>query len=129
MIRNRKHGHIGLAVKDVQTDAKWYQDVLGFELIGDFKGPDGNSVKFLKNCDIMYEIYEDKTLPEAAVGKIDHYSFESRDIEADYAYCVKQGYKITTDGIESIPTFWEKGIRYFKIESPTGEQLEFCQRL
>ena len=32
-------------------------------------------------------------------------------------------------GIQSIPTFWEKGIKYFKIMSPTGEPVEFCQIL
>lgn len=45
------------------------------------------------------------------------------------AYCVKNGYKIVTDGIEGIAGFWDNGIRYFKIASPTGEQFEFCQIL
>ncbi len=35
----------------------------------------------------------------------------------------------TTNGIEEIPSFWEKGIRYFKIASPTGEEFEFCEIL
>ena len=29
--------------------------------------------------------------------------------------------------IQSIPTFWEKGIRYFNIYGPNGETIEFCQ--
>ena len=57
------------------------------------------------------------------------HSFDSQDIEADYKFCVEQGYTITTDGIEGIPQFWANGVRYFKIASPTGEQLEFCQVL
>lgn len=130
MIKNRKHGHIGLATNDVEADAKWYVDVLGFEVIGDFKDPSGSPVKFLKNCDVVYEMYQatPPLAPEAA-GKIDHYSFDSDDIEADYKYCVEQGYTITTNGIEEIPTFWKNGVRYFKIASPTGEQMEFCQVL
>ncbi len=51
------------------------------------------------------------------------------NIESDYAYCVKNGYKIVTDGIEGIAGFWDNGIRYFKIASPTGKQFEFCQIL
>ncbi|HIZ43606.1 MAG TPA: VOC family protein [Firmicutes bacterium] len=130
MIKNRKHGHIGLATNDVEKDAKWYEDVLGFEVIGDFKGNDGSPVKFLKNRDIVYEMYQaNPPLGPEAAGKIDHYCFDSSDIEADYQYCVDQGYTITTDGIEEIPSFWENGVRYFKIASPTGEQLEFCQIL
>lgn len=130
MIKNRKQGHIGLATNDIEADAKWYQDVLGFELIGDFHAPDGTPIKFLKNEDTVYEMFQPgKKLDDAVAGKIDHYCFESQDVEKDYAYCVAQGYKITTDGIEGIPTLWEKGVRYFKIQSPTGEQLEFCQVL
>ena len=30
MIKELKQDHIGLAVPDVEKDAKWYQDVLGF---------------------------------------------------------------------------------------------------
>ncbi len=36
---------------------------------------------------------------------------------------------IFSDGIEGIAGFWDNGIRYFKIASPTGEQFEFCQIL
>lgn len=130
MIKNRKQGHIGLATNDVEKDAKWYQEVLGFEVIGKFQGADGSNVYFLKNCDVTYEMYQaNPLLPPESAGKIDHYSFDSDDIEADYRYCVEQGYTITTDGIESIPNFWENGIRYFKIASPTGEEFEFCQIL
>ena len=76
----------------------------------------------------VYEVYE-ADIPEAVQGKIDHISFVSEDIEADFAYCVEQGYTICTNGIESIPTFWENGCRYFKLLTPTGEQVEFCQIL
>ena len=71
----------------------------------------------------------DSRLPDEVSGRIDHYSFASDDIESDYAYCAKNGYKIVTDGIEGIAGFWDNGIRYFKIASPTGEQFEFCQIL
>ena len=129
MIKNRKMGHIGLATNDLEKDVQWYIDVLGFEVAGKFKNGD-DTVYFIKNDDVMYEIYPaNPPLSPEVSGKIDHYSFDSQDIEADYKYCVEKGYTITTDGIEGIDTFWEKGVRYFKIASPTGEQLEFCQVL
>ncbi|MDO4475715.1 MAG: VOC family protein [Lachnospiraceae bacterium] len=129
MIKNRRMGHIGLATNDVEADAKFYIEELGFMVAGKF-GEGKDAVYFLKNDDVMYEMYQaDPLLPPELAGKIDHYSFASDDIEADYKYCVEKGYKITTNGIEEIPRFWEKGVRYFKIASPTGEQLEFCQVL
>lgn len=127
MIKGRKLDHIGLAVTDLEASKNWYCDVLGFTVIGHFYEGDA-PVYFIQNGDTVYEMYED-ALVDAARGKIDHISFVSRDIEADYAYCKSQGYAICTNGIEDIPTFWEKGCRYFKLLSPTGEQVEFCQIL
>lgn len=128
MIKNRKMGHIGLAVSDLETAVKWYADVLGFELIGSFVTPGGVQARFLKSGNLIYEIFRPLG-GAAAPGKIDHFCFESTDIEADYAYCVAQGYSFEAEGIQSIPTFWDKGIKYFKILSPTGEAIEFCQVL
>ena len=129
MIKNRRIGHIGIATNDVARDVEWYVNVLGFEVTGKFQN--GNdTVYFLKNDDVIFEIFpSDSRLPDEVSGRIDHYSFASDDIESDYAYCVKNGYKIVTDGIEGIAGFWDNGIRYFKIASPTGEQFEFCQIL
>lgn len=129
MIKGRKLDHIGVACTDVEANAKWYQDVLGFEVIGKFKGSSGNNVYFLRSGTTTYELYQPKELAPEVRGKVDHVAYVSDDIEKDYAFCVEQGYKISTDGIEAIPTRWENGCRYFKIVSPTGEQIEFSQIL
>jgi hypothetical protein len=62
-------------------------------------------------------------------GKIDHIAFVSDDIEKDYRYCMEKGYRDTTGGIQGIPTAWERGNRYFKVATATGEEIEFCQVL
>lgn len=131
MIKNRPLDHIGLAVTDVEASAAWYQKVLGLQVKGCFANPNGKNTYFLTTADgsVTYEMYQDDTLSADAAGKIDHISYVSTDIEADYRYCTDAGYKICTDGIEGISYFWEKGCRYFKILSPTGEQVEFCQVL
>lgn len=128
MIKNRKHDHIGLATNNIDATVNWYIDVLGFELLGDFVGPDGSPCKFIRNTDITYEIYQPVNGVEAEVeGKIDHFAYQSKDIEKDYQFCIEQGYKIITNGIEEIPTFWNDGCKYFKIASPSGEAIEFCE--
>ena len=128
MIKNRKMGHIGLAVNDIEASTQWYMDVLGFELIGSFETPDGIPARFLKGKDFIYELF----CPHGgapAPGKIDHFCFDSTDIEADYAHCQALGCTFDTDGIVCIPTFWENGVKLFKILSATGEIIEFCQIL
>ncbi|MBR3836831.1 MAG: VOC family protein [Clostridia bacterium] len=128
MIKNRKLDHLGMAVDNVEAAKDWYVSVLGGKVIGTFycEG-DPNAVYFVRVGDTVYEMYQEP-VPADARGKIDHVAYLSEDIEADYAFCVSKGYTITTDGIEALPTFWDNGCRYFKILSPTGEQVEFSQK-
>lgn len=129
MITNRKLDHIGMAVDNVEAAKDFYVSVLGGTVIGTFFcDGDPNPVYFVKVGEIVYEMYQEPVAPDAR-GKIDHIAYVSTDIEADYKFCVDKGYTITTDGIEALPTFWNQGCRYFKILSPTGEQVEFSQTL
>ena len=128
MIKGRKLGHIGFGTNDIDATVNYYIDVLGFQLIGDFKSPADEPIKFIQNGDIVYEIYTPLG-GEPNPGKIDHICFVSEDIEADYRFCIEQGYPMCTDGIQELPTVWEKGVRYFKLISPSGEPVEFCQVL
>ncbi len=125
MIKGRALDHIGLAVCDVEAAKDFYCQILGFRVIGTFDCGNGHPVYFVQNGTTTYELYQEDHLPADAKGKIDHIAYVSVDIEADYRFCVEKGYKITTNGIEELPTFWKAGSRYFKIESPTGEQIEF----
>jgi catechol 2,3-dioxygenase-like lactoylglutathione lyase family enzyme len=129
MITNRKLDHIGMAVDNVEAAKDFYVSVLGGTVVGTFFcDGDPNPVYFVKVGEIVYEMYQEPVAPDAR-GKIDHIAYVSTDIEADYKFCVDKGYTITTDGIEALPTFWNQGCRYFKILSPTGEQVEFSQTL
>ena len=129
MIQNRPLDHLGLAVDCVESAKTFYTQVLGGKIEGKFfcEG-DPNPVYFIRVGETLYEIYQEP-VAEGARGKIDHVAFVSREIEADFQYCKEKGYSITTNGIEAIPEFWANGCRYFKILSPTGEQVEFSQIL
>lgn len=130
MLKKAVFQHLGFATPDIKATVKFYTDTLGFEIIHETKTPDGKTpIVFIRNGAMTYEIYEDKTLSAEMATKIDHISYDSEDIEADYEKAVKEGYKITTDGIEGIPTVFDNGVKYFKIAGPSGEQIEFCQIL
>lgn len=124
MLKGRSMDHIGIASVDVEADVRYYVDVLGFRVIGHF-----GTCYFIQNGGTIYEIFSRKEQPDAAVGKIDHIAYTSRDIERDYAYALARGYEITTNGIESIDHFWAHGIRYFKLRTPGGQEIEFNQIL
>ena len=129
-LKGRSMDHIGVCVPDVEAEAKFYQDVLGCTIKGKFLGSHGTYTYFLQDGQTVYELYQaSQPMNPAVIGKIDHISYVSNDIEEDYKMAVAAGYKIWTRGIEAIPNRWEKGCRYFKIESPNGAQVEFCQVL
>jgi len=129
MIQGRKHDHIGIASNNMEETVKWYVDVLGFELYGGCVATDGTPCKFIANQGINIEIYEVKDTSAIISGKLDHLAFVSDDIEEDYKYCLQQGMECITDGIVDVPDAWERGCRYFKIKSVSGEDIEFVQTL
>ena len=112
---------------------------LGFELVYETINEKANEpVAFLQAGDILIETYENKKAAMAR-GSIDHIAMSVLDIEAAYAVAKEQmanthkieerGYQfLESDEIVFLP-FWEKGIRYFLIEGPNKEPIEFLQKL
>ncbi len=130
MFEGRKLDHIGLQCVNSEKDATWYIEKLGFTLKGKFKSSRGEFYTwFVTNGFVTFEISQKEDLDPMLQGKIDHVALNSADIEADYKACVEQGLKISTNGIQDIPSRWERGCRYFKVVSPTGEQIEINQDL
>lgn len=123
--------HIGLHCYDVEKNAKWYQEKMGFKVAGKFPGKGGRNVYFLENPSDgkMYEISQRDQLPGGVTTRVDHIAYRSENIEKDYEYCEEKGYRIVSDGIEFSPNFWEHGIRYFKLESECGEVIEVCKKV
>ena len=130
-VRNHLCERIFTEIEDVELNAKWYQEELGFKVAGKFPGMGGRNVYFLENPQDgkMYEISQRDQLPGGATTRIDHIAYRSSDLEKDYEYCKENGYKIVSDGIETSLNFWEKGSRCFKIESACGEVIEICQKI
>ena len=131
MFEGRLLDHIGIACLNPDENARWYMDKLNFTLKGRFprKDDSGFSTWFVTNGPVTYEIYSRAAVPEDARGKVDHIALVSDDIESDYRYCVDNGYTICSKGIESIPDRFANGVRYFKVKSPMGEEVEFSQTL
>ena len=130
MFEGRKLDHIGIQCIDSEKDATWYMEKLGFTLKGKFKSSRGDFYTwFVTNGQVTYEISQKADLDPMLQGKVDHIALNSTDIEADYKAAVNAGLTISTKGIEDIPGRWERGCRYFKVVSPTGEQVEINQDL
>ena len=117
--------HSGMIARDLDETIEFYTKKLGFELVGVY--PNGeNRCAFLRYGHLTIETWEGEEAPMQA-GAINHWAFDTPDIEAAWANAKELGLETREDEIASIPTFWDKGIRYFNVFGPNRETIEFCQ--
>lgn len=117
--------HVGIPTKDLAATIAFYE-ALGFEQTGLF--PNGNShCAFLKLGNLVIETWEGE--PVGHAGAINHVSLDATDIEKAFAAAKAAGFELIDHDIQSIPTFWQHGIRYFNILGPNQEIIEFCEIL
>lgn len=117
--------HIGLPTADMKATEEFYTS-LGFENIFT-TDLDGIKVCFFKMAGVVFETYESDAVA-GCYGAIDHVSIDVDDVEAVYAEITAGGYKVVSNGIEQLP-FFANGVRFFTIEGPNKEKLEFNQYL
>lgn len=118
--------HIGIPTGDLGKSIAFYQGI-GFRQELLTKHPEtGEQVAFLKLGDLVLEVYESKN-PAGKDGAINHFAIGVTDIEAAYQLARENGLHIL-EPVQFLP-FWEKGVRFFIVEGPDRERVEFCQVL
>ncbi|MCP1103489.1 lactoylglutathione lyase [Aequitasia blattaphilus] len=116
--------HLGIPSNNMKETLEFYKK-LGFQVMYQTINAD-ERVAFLQLENLIVETYENGQATLQA-GAVDHIALDSSNIEKSYQEVQKLGFAIVGD-IEFLP-FWENGVRFFKIQGPNGEIVEFCQRL
>ena len=113
--------HIGIPTNDIDKTVEFYHK-LGFETAFETVNEEANEkVVFLKMGTLVVETYENH-------AAIDHVALDVRDIEEIFHYINEAGLNSTQDTIHFLP-FWEHGVKFFTIEGPNKEKVEFSQYL
>ena len=119
--------HIGIPTNDIEKTIEFYQK-LGFEIAFQTVNEEANEkVVFLKLYTLVIETYENKAAGMRS-GAIDHIAIDVKDIEKVYAMINQAGLNSTQDTVHFLP-FWENGVKFFTIEGPNKEKVEFSQYL
>lgn len=119
--------HVGLPTNDMKKTIAFYEG-LGFENVYDTVNEKaGEQVVFLRLKNLTIEAYENGKAAMAS-GAIDHIAIDVSDVEAAFAAAQSERLKIVSDGVEFLP-FWENGIKFFIVEGPNRERVEFNQYL
>ncbi|MBA7488060.1 MAG: VOC family protein [Prevotella sp.] len=117
--------HIGIPTNNIDKTKRFFAD-LGFSLAYATVN-DGQQVAFLQLGNLMIETWEsgDATMQ---VGAIDHISIDVKGVDELFRIVEAKGYKALEGHVCALP-FWEHGVRFFTIEGPDKEKIEFCERL
>lgn len=118
--------HIGIPTSKFDETMSFY-DSLGFDIVLKTVQPNHLSVAFLSIGSLMLEVYEAESA-NPVHGAIEHFAVDVRDIEQVYGLTGRLGYPALEGGIKELP-FWEKGVRYFTIEGPNCEKVEYSQMI
>lgn len=119
--------HIGIPTNDIEKTIAFYKE-LGFETaLQTINKEADEKVAFLKLKTLVIETYENKAA-KLESGAIDHVAIDVNDIEEVYQYISEKKLNTTNDTIHFLP-FWENGVRFFTIEGPNTEKIEFSQYL
>ncbi|GHP13285.1 lactoylglutathione lyase [Lentilactobacillus fungorum] len=118
--------HVGIPSVDLDKTIDFYKS-LGFEQAGLFYNGE-NRCAFMRFNNLTIETWEgDPTAKKA--GAINHISMDTPDVEKAFADAKAQGLRLVNDEIQSIPSFWNNGIKFFNILGPNKETIEFCEIL
>lgn len=116
--------HIGVPTTKMEDSLRFYEE-LGFTTAFALDDGETTCVHFLKLGNLIIELYPK---PVASVGSsvIDHVALNCSDIEKAYQNAIEAGFDMVSGGIEYLP-FWDNGVKFFTVQGPNGEKIEFCQ--
>lgn len=119
--------HIGIPTNDIEATILFYGK-LGFEIaLRTINEETDEKVAFLKLHSFVIETYENK-VAKMETGAVDHVAIDVKDIEKVYELINQAGLNTTQDMVHFLP-FWENGVKFFTIEGPNKEKIEFNQYL
>ncbi len=128
--------HLAIFTVDLKRSREFYEqfgfrEKLATEMPAD---PEPLKIAFLELNGLTLELAEfsgetRKEIAERRDGHIDHVALNVKDIDKAYAELTAKGFKTIEDPAPVFMDIWEKGTKYFTIQGPDGEKVEFSQIL
>lgn len=118
--------HIGIPTNDIKKTIEFYQ-TLGFDIA--FRTVNGTEeVAFLQLHNLMIETYQNHQA-KMEYGAIDHIAIDVKNIDDLFNIIKEAGtFTMLDNQVNGLP-FWENGVKFFTIEGPNKEKIEFCEKL
>lgn len=115
--------HVGIPTNDMEKTIGFYT-ALGFQI--KYETELNGRVVFFEFGDILIETYEKNGAAAGARGAIDHLALAVSDVDKAFEEIKKTDYPVI-EGPAVLP-FWENGVKYFCVQGPNMEVIEFLQK-
>lgn len=116
--------HVGVPTMDMEATIAFYE-AIGFKTIYETLN-NGSRVLFMECQGVTIETYEVEKAAGVR-GAIDHLALKVSDLDKALEEAKKLEYPIVEG--PCFLNFWDNGTRYFMIQGPNGEIVEFAQKL
>lgn len=117
--------HIGIPTNDIEKTINFYL-TLGFSIALRTQNGD-EEVAFLQLHNLIIETYQNRQAT-MSYGAIDHIAIDVKNIDELFNVVQQAQLKMLDTEVHGLP-FWEHGVKFFTIEGPNREKIEFCERL
>lgn len=117
--------HIGIPTNNIEKTKSFFQ-TLGFGIAYSTVN-NGEKVAFMQLGDLIIETWQNNQTAMVS-GSIDHIAINVKNIEQLFEIIKTKDIKLLNDHVCSLP-YWEHGVKFFTIEGPNREKVEFCERL
>ncbi|HIX18481.1 MAG TPA: VOC family protein [Candidatus Gemmiger faecavium] len=119
--------HVGIPTNDIEKTIRFYTS-LGFEVaLRTVNEAAGEAVCFLRLKNLCIETYQNGCAA-GRPGAIDHIALDVTDVDAAFEKARAMGLQMLDDQVNFLP-FWENGVRFFTVQGPNGEKVEFSQMM
>jgi lactoylglutathione lyase len=121
----KKFEHVGIQVKDIEASKKFYQNVVGLEIIDEMIHTNGVLKLAFLGIDgsIIVELIEGYNPDLPTEGKVHHVAFTVEGIEREKDRLQSLGVTFVTEEITTLPN----GAKYLFFYGPDGEWIEFYE--
>lgn len=117
--------HIGIKVKNAEASAKFYQELLEFELTNDFRNGESH-LMFLRAGSCVLELIERKDIAPLPAGHIDHVALTVENIEKMVERLREHNVEFVTPEIGYAHWIFG-GVKNVFFLGPDGERIELFE--
>ncbi|WP_195283322.1 VOC family protein [Harryflintia acetispora] len=122
--------HIGIPTMDIEHTIQFYEAIgFGLEYFTELPQEDGKLIRmaYLRLRNVEIGVYQGGPIAGKS-GAIDHLALSVADIEEAFERVKEKKLPLLEPRIRTLNMFEHK-VRYFTLVGPSGEQIEFSQRI